>query len=176
MSELEEAWAVALAQAEAQARAAGRSDLVEYLALRTSNDLLRRTSIEWINATFEILAGEANRRGASIQIVKEHEHRFRVGHATMVGSLLTLSFGVRKLSIEAGWPRRPKDGFVRGGGLAYANVKHFGIRSANEALLLVLSSKGAPEWVVLEKSGERVEVDHARLKQHIDNLLGSGSL
>ena len=172
MSELEEAWAVALAHAEAQARAAGRSDLVEYLALRTSNDLLRRTGIEWINTTFEVLAGEANRHGASIQIVRDDEHRFRVGNATMVGSLLTLSFGVRKLSVEAGWPRRPNDGFVRGGGLASANVKHFGIRSASESLLLVLSSNGAPEWVVLEeKSGGRIEVDQSKLRQHIDLLL-----
>lgn len=171
MSELEEAWAVALAQAEAQARAAGRADLVEYLALRTSNDLLRRTGIEWLNATFENLAGEANRQGASIQIVREDGHRFRVDHATMVGSLVTLSFGVRKLFVEAGWPRRPKDGFVRGGGLAYANLRHLGLRLVNQALLLVLSPKGAPEWVVLEKSEERVEVDQSKLKQHIDILL-----
>jgi len=34
----------------------------------------------------------------------------------MVGPLLTLSFAVRALSIEAGWPRAPRDGFVRGGG------------------------------------------------------------
>ena len=78
---------------------------------------------------------------------------------------------MRKLSVEAGWPRRPRDGFVRGGGLAYANIKHLGIRLANEALLLVLSSKGAPEWVVLEKSGGRVGVDQSKLKQHIDILL-----
>ena len=162
---------MALAQAEAQARAAGRADLVEYLALRTSNDLLRRTSIEWINTTFESLAGEANRHGGSIQIVKEDQHRFRVGNATMVGSLLTLSFGVRKLSVEAGWPRRPKDGVVRGGGLAYAEIKHLGIKPSNEALLLVLSSAGAPEWVVLAKGEGRVELDRSKLKQHIDILL-----
>lgn len=171
VSELEEAWAVALAEAEARARTAGRADLAEYLALRTSNDLLRRTGIEWINSTFEILAGEANRRGAGIQTARDNQHRFRVGNSTMVGSLLTLSSGVRKLSVEAGWPRTPKDGFVRGGGLACANVRHLGIKPASEALLLVLSPKGAPEWVVLDKRRRQAEVHQAKLRKHIDILL-----
>ncbi len=173
MSELEEAWAVVLSEAEGRARAAGRTDLAEYLALRTSNDLLRRTAIEWINSAFEILAGEANRRGASIQTARDNKHRFRVGNSTMVGSLLILSSGVRKLTVEAGWPRTPKDGFVRGGGLACANVRHLGIKPASEALLLVLSPKGAPEWVVLEERGRQSEVHQARLREHIDILLAT---
>ncbi len=173
VSELEEAWAVALAEAEARARNAGRTDLAEYLALRTSNDLLRRTGIEWINSTFEVLAGEANRRGAGIQTTRNNHHRFRVDNSTMVGSLLTLSSGVRKLSVEAGWPRTPKDGFVRGAGLACANVRHLGIKPASEAFLLVLSPKGAPEWVVLEKRGRQAEVHQAKLRKHIDILLAN---
>src|SRR6266536_421631 len=166
VSELEEAWGVALAEAEARARSVGRTDLVEYLALRTSNDLLRRTGIEWINSTFEILAGEANRRGAGIQTARDNKHRFQDGNSTMVGTLLTLSSGVRKLSVEAGWPRTPRDGFVRGGGLACANVRHLGIKPASEALLLVLSPKGAPQWVVLEKRGRQAEVHQAKLREH----------
>jgi len=47
VSELDEAWALALAEAEQRARVAGRHDLAEYLALRNSNDLLRKTGIDW---------------------------------------------------------------------------------------------------------------------------------
>ena len=46
VSELDETWAAALAEAEGRARAAGRSDLSEYLALRSSNDLLRKTACD----------------------------------------------------------------------------------------------------------------------------------
>ncbi len=134
MSELDEAWAEALAEAQQRAAAAGRRDVAEYLRLRASNDLLRQTGIDWLLNTFTILAGKANRAGASIQIAREDAHRFQVGNATMVGPLLTLSFGVRALSIEAGWPRAPRDGFVRGGGLACARIKHRGKKSANEDL------------------------------------------
>ena len=55
----------------------------------------------------------------------------------MVGHLLTLTNGVRTLYVEAGWPRTPRDGFVRGGGLACASIRHLGIRAANQELLLI---------------------------------------
>ena len=42
MSELDEAWALGIAEAEARARATGRADIAEYLALRSSNDLMRK--------------------------------------------------------------------------------------------------------------------------------------
>lgn len=173
MSELDEAWALALAEAETRARLAGHKDLIDYLALRRSNDLLRTTGVKWLLTTFESLAGEANRKGASIQTAKNDDHHFRVGNATMVGKLLTLSFGVRKLLVEAGWPRTPRDGFVRGGGLACGNIKHLGIKSASESLLLVLSNQGVPSWVVREKMDPQEEVHEAKLRNHIRILLGS---
>src|SRR2546422_9691037 len=107
MSELDEAWALALAEAQRRAHTAGRADVAEYLRLRSSNDLLRKTGIGWLLSTFTKLAGQANRTGGSIQISEQQTHRFSVHNATMVGPLLTLSFGVRILSIEAGWPRVP---------------------------------------------------------------------
>src|SRR6185369_13444288 len=66
---------------------------------------------------------DSGRAGASIQVSKQEGHRFRTGASTMVGNLLTLSNGVRALYIEAGWPRTPRDGFIRGGGLAAANIR-----------------------------------------------------
>ena len=174
MSELDEAWAFALAEAESRARLSGRREIAAYLALRNSNDLLRRTGIEWLISTFETLAGQANRRGASIQISKEDNHRFRAGNSTMVGRLLILRFGVRQLSVEAGWPRTPRDGVVRGGGLAFANIRHLGVKSASEALRLVQSQHGAPAWVAGEKAGGKTEIHETNLQKHIATLLASG--
>jgi hypothetical protein len=171
VSELDEAWAQALAEAQQRAHAAGRAEVAEYLRLRASNDLLRKTGIEWLLTTFTTLAGKANRAGASIQISQQEAHRFQVGNATMVGRLLTLSLGVRALSIEAGWPRLPSDGFVRGGGLACARIKHLGRKSANAELLLTRSEKDSPRWVVIEKSSKRRALIEAAIQKHIVRLL-----
>lgn len=172
MSELNEAWASVLAEAEARARREGRTDIAKYVALRKSNDLLRETGIKWLLSTFQQLAAEANRKGGSIQIAKADGHRFHIGNATMVGTLLAFSVRVRKLSVEAGWPRAPRDGFIRGGGLACANIKHFGLKSANEELKLVQTSQGTPRWIVRDRHGRQHEVHEARLKKHLDLLVG----
>jgi hypothetical protein len=173
VSELDEAWASALAEAETRARMSGSHDVSAYLALRGSNDLLRRTGIGWLLSTFETLAAQANRRGASIQISKEDNHRFKIGNSTMVGRLLTLRFGVRELSVEAGWPRTPRDGVVRGGGLATANIRHLGIKSAGEFLRLVQSPKGVPAWVPGEPGERQADIHETHLRKHIATLLAS---
>jgi hypothetical protein len=151
VSELDEAWAIGLAAAESRARAAGRADISAYLALRSSNDLIRKIATDWLLGIFATAAGEANRAGAPIQISTEAAHRFKVDHSTMVGSRLSLANGVRLLSVEAGWPRTPRDGFIRGGGLAFGNIKHRGINSANEALRLVLGADGTPIWILEDR-------------------------
>ncbi|HJS24919.1 MAG TPA: hypothetical protein VJ751_11235 [Pyrinomonadaceae bacterium] len=151
MGELDEAWAAALSEAERRARLAGRKDVTEYLSLKNSNDLLRQAGVDWLLAEFTTLAGEANRGGASIQVSKQEGHRFGTPSSTMVGHLITFSSGVRTLFVEAGWPRTPRDGFVRGGGLAAANIRHLGIKAANEELLLVKSTTGAPTWKSLSR-------------------------
>ena len=171
MSEIDEAWALALAEAERRARASGHGDIAEYLALRASNDLIRSTGIEWLVSTITLLAGEANRRGASVSIEKEDAHRFSVGSAIMVGPRVTFRSGVRRLTIEAGWPRTPSDGIVRGSGLACARIGHFGKHSEDNELLLICSSTGAPEWLILEKSGARIALLEAGLRKHLSRFL-----
>jgi hypothetical protein len=171
MSELEEAWEVALAEAKQRARGAGREDIASYLDLRTKNDLLRRTAINWLTATFTSLAGEANRRGAGIQIERQEAHSFRRGSSTMVGSQLTLRRGVRTLSIESGWPRKPVDGFVRGDGLACANIKHLGKPRANAELILAPKTNGSPQWLTIEKSQTRTPLTEGQLRHHLSVLL-----
>ena len=168
MSELDEAWAAALSEAERRARLAGRADVAEYLALKNSNDLLRKAGVDWLVTEFTILAGEANRVGASIQIARQEGHRFPTGTSTMVGHLLTLTNGVRTLFVEAGWPRTPRDGVVRGGGLAAANIRHLGIKAANEELLLARSHTGAPAWKSIENNYLLLEAD---IRRHLNLLV-----
>jgi hypothetical protein len=169
MGELDEAWAAALSEAERRARLAGRHDVAEYLTLKNSNDLLRTAGVDWLLAEFTTLAGEANRAGASIQISKKEGHRFGTPSSTMVGHLLTFTNGVRTLFVEAGWPRTPRDGVVRGGGLASANIRHLGIKTANEELLLVKSTTGVPTWKSLSK--KHTFLHAADMRRHIAILL-----
>jgi len=171
VNELDETWAAALAEAEARARAAGRADISEYLALRQSNDLLRKTACDWLLATFRNVAGEMNRAGASLQISYDDNYQFTVGSAGLLGKLLKLENGVRQLLVEVGWPRVPADGFIRGGGIALGRLRHIGIKSASERIRLVISPEGSPRWIV-ENDRERVEeIRETNIRQHIAILL-----
>jgi hypothetical protein len=89
----------------------------------------------------------------------------------MVGTKLTLRHGVRALSVESGWPRTPRDGIVRGNGLACANLKHLGRPRRNAQLLLACSSTGAPQWLIIERTGTRTALSEDHLRQHISLLL-----
>lgn len=171
MSELEEAWSNVLAEAEARARAAGRTDISEYLRLRTSNDLVRNTARQWLFTMFENIAGELNRRGRSIQISKEDHYRFKLGNAVMVGTRLNLKHGVRELRVEVGWPRTPHDGFIRGGGLAAGNLSHMGLRSQSEHLRLIVDPEGVPRWIVEDKRGAHHEIHESDLRKHVSILI-----
>jgi hypothetical protein len=171
LSELEEHWANALAEAERRARTLGRKDLADYVALRSANDLVRRTAVEWLMSTFKTLATEVNGTHANLVIEHQDNHRFRIGHATMVGQLLTVRRGIPLIQVEAGWPRTPPDGFVRGGGLARAHIKHLGKPNANEELLLTQSSAKAPQWKILKKRGEERVLTEAHLRDHLSELL-----
>lgn len=171
MSELEEQWTNALAEAERRARALGRKDIAEYVALRSTNDRARRTAADWLMTTFSELAADVNRAGASLQIEQIDDHRFRIGHATMVGRLLILRFGARLLQVEAGWPRTAPDGFIRGGGFACAQIRHVGRPELNDELLLMQSPDKAPRWEILKKNGERAALTNDRIATHLTELL-----
>jgi len=175
MSEFEAEWARRIAEAEQRARGAGRGDVAEYLALRAANDEARSVGVAWLIETFAARAAALNRAGeTSISIDLKHEegHRFRVGLSTMVGTRLLLRAGVRSVTVEAGWPRTPADGIVRGGGLACAAVSHFGDRRAGEEFLLVQTAGRVPRWIILDEAGARPQLLEERVQRHVDKLLG----
>jgi hypothetical protein len=174
LSELDEAWAIGLGEAEARARAQGRADIAAYLALRSSNDLIRKIAGDWLLNIFATVAGAANRAGAAIQVATDDAHRFKVGNATMVGPRLSLTSGVRRLLVEVGWPRTPRDGFIQGGGLACGHIKHVGIKPANEELRLILDDAGTPSWIMIDphgSHGESRELHERDIKVHVKILL-----
>jgi hypothetical protein len=171
LSELDEQWAAALAEAERRARAGGRGDVVDYLALRASNDLARKTGIDWLFEAFVSKASQLNRAGASIQIARAENHHFRAGASTMVGTLVTFKSGVRSLMVEAGWPRAPLDGIVRGGGLAQAQIRHFGRKALDAELLLARAGNGTPQWFVIDKTGSRSYLVESAVDGHIAGFL-----
>ena len=165
MTNLDEVWEVALAQATQRAQGEGRADIARYLDLRRRNDLLRRTATDWLLDAVFTLAGDANRNGAAIQIERNEDHRFARGAATMVGTALILRRGVRALTVESGWPRAPKDGVVRGNGLACANIRHLGRARYDDELILISSAKGSPQWFVV-KAGSRSVLTASTLRRH----------
>lgn len=180
MSELDAEWERRVAEAAERARAAGRADIADYLRLRAANDVARAAGLAWLFETFTALADEALLHGADLRLTHEEAHSFRVSHSTMIGRRLTINCGtVRALSIEAGWPRAPRDGVVRGGGIARARLSHFGDRSADEELMLVKQNDEAPRWIVVaDEPDERTRLDasrksfdESRAREHLAKLL-----
>ena len=149
----------------------GRSDVAEYLMLKAGNDQIRATSCRWLFESFTELSDEVNRKGIRLNIENQNPHRFAVGNATMVGSLIIFHHGLRNLTIEAGWTRTPQDGFIRGGGLACAKISHFGMSKHNAELLLVRSADNIPQWFSVTKEGKRTLISSDSLREHFNLFL-----
>ncbi len=174
MDEFEQELNERLTAARERARASGRGDVADYLTLRAANDSVRAESVAWLVEAFTALAGEANRAGASVGLARDEAHRFRVGNSTMGGGGPPLSRGVRRVRGAAGGPRPPRDGIVRGGGLACARVTHFGDERAGEEYLLAPSADDEiPRWLILEPTGARSPLTEDRCRRHISKLLGA---
>lgn len=174
MPELEEIWTDVLREAKQHAANLGRKDVLEYLNLREANDTARRVGIQWLLQTFLDVANEAKRRGLNLSIEETEPHSFAHYTAIMRGAKVKLTLGVRALTVEAGFPRTPQDGFVRGGGLACAKISHFGLPKSNADLLLVKSSnpKEAPIWFAIDENNLRQPFSTAHLKNHFAVFLG----
>lgn len=171
MSGFDEDYERKMYEARERARGGGRNDVLEYLDLKAANDEARTRAIEWLFELFTAAAGELNRAGAGLTLARTESHRFRVGNSTMVGTRLVLRRGVRALTVEAGWPRGPRDGIVRGGGLASAAIGHFGAPRAGCELLLVPDAHTDARWFVIEKTGDRTELHPSHLRRHLTHLL-----
>jgi hypothetical protein len=170
MNELDDVWAQMISDAATKAQAAGRGDVAEYLLLKSTNDMIRAASVNWLLESAAAIAAEANLQNARIEIENQSPHNFAFGNSNLVGALVRFRQGVRCLSVEAGWTRTPGDGFMRGGALACARISHFGIGRENQELLLIRGDN-APNWFALDKENKRALFDSRNLQRHFQIFL-----
>jgi len=168
MTELDQVWYEILGDAYKNAAASGRNSVADYLRLKATNDSIRTVGVKWLFDTFVELAGHAVRQHAALAMERQEPHNFKHGNSNMVGSLLSISHGVRCLTVEAGWTRTPGDGVMRGGALAVAKVTHFGMPRSGEELRLV-HAEVYPRWVAV--NGEPIA--GRDLSRHLDLLLST---
>jgi hypothetical protein len=124
------------------------------------------TGVKWLFDTAIEMAVNRQIRYPRMTIERVDPHRFALGNSRMVGSKLDIRYGVRCLTIEAGWTRSPSDGVMRGRALAHARVLHFGLPRHDENLKLVRGDT-LPQW--LSESGNAIE--SSDLSEHFDRLL-----
>jgi hypothetical protein len=172
MNELDEIWSTMLSQALENAKASGRHDIAEYLTLKATNDAIRQAGVRWLFDTLIEIAGNMNRANAAVSIERADVHNFAHRGANIVGSMVRLRLGVRCLTVEAGWTRTPKDGFMRGGALAFAKISHLGMPKANTEIALALSND-APVWHVLLDEKAVGAFRSESLREHFRIFTGS---
>ncbi len=165
MEELDAVWTNFLNEAATRSKPGDESGVGDYLALRSTNDFLRSTSVQWLFEAVAEMASEANRSNANLTFEKKNPHEFKIGHSNLVGWLVRFRQGVRCLSVEAGWTRTPSDGFMRGGALAVGRVTHFGMTKQNVELNL-LKIENAPVWFAVDRDGKRSEFHSNHLQKH----------
>ena len=171
MSEMDEMWSQMLTEARENARASARHAVADYLDLKTTNDLIRRTGVAWLFETIITMVASANRSNVAVSIERTEPHSFSYRGANIVGSAVSFRYGVRCLTVEAGWTRTPADGFMRGGGLAFARLRHFGITAKNAEIALTGTS-GPPVWRVFKDDAMQDEVHSDFFRSHVDLLTG----
>lgn len=168
-------WSQMLAEARENARASARHDVADYLDLKATNDLVRRTGVAWLFETLITMVAAANRSNVAVAIERTDPHSFNYRGANIVGSAVSFRYGVRCLTVEAGWTRTPADGFMRGGGLALARLRHFGIPAKNVEFALIRTD-GPPVWRVIKDEAIQQEVHSDDLHRHVELLTGDRSL
>lgn len=171
MSELDDEWKQRLDDAMRRAAATGRGDVADYVRLRQVNDEARGAGMAWLFETFTRVIGRAVRGGTGVSAERAESHRFAAGGATMVGERLVFRHGVRTLTIEAGYPRTPQDGFVQGGGLARAVVHHFGDARAGTELTLVREADEL-SWYEVRDHARGDRFDERTAERHVSKFLG----
>lgn len=166
MTELDQVWSQMLGEAATKAIASGQRDIADYLRLKAANDVVRTVGVGWLIDTVIEIAGNAMRDHNTITIEREDPHNFAHGNSNMVGTLLTVRYGVRCLTVEAGWTRTPSDGIMLGRALAIANIAHFGLPK-HRAELRLAHGETLPNWV--DKND--AVIDSGTLQSHIEILV-----
>ena len=153
------------------ARADGRHDVADYLALKAANDIVRTAGVKWLFDSMIEIVASANRSGSAVTIECVEPFNFNYRGANLVGSQIRLVYGVRCLSMDAGWTRTPADGFMRGGALAVARLRHFGMPKQNEEFAL-LRSENSLIWSGISVENPPIEISTDHLRKHFLTFVG----
>ena len=159
-----------LAEAVSRARSDGRHDVADYLALKAANDTIRAAGVKWLFDSILEIAASTNRTSPVVSIERIDPFNFEYRGANLVGSQMRLVHGVRCLTVEAGWTRTPADGFMRGGALAVARLRHFGMSKANAEFALLRTEK-APIWSDLAEGNKAAGISTGHLERHFLTFL-----
>ena len=170
MNDLDDIWSEKLSTAIEQVRGSGRGDLADYLELKVANDAVRQTEIENLFKLLIDRALSSENIDKNIQVERESPHSFVHRNATMSGFLLRLSRGVRCLTVEAGWTRRPGDGFMRFGALVFARITHFGLPEKNMELILK-PSDGNILWHIVRFGSPAESIERDAVERHVNILI-----
>ena len=166
MTEYDERWADLPDEIIDFARTLARNDLSDLVALKASNDAIRQRSVDWLLRVFWELAGQLNRRNIPIEVERHEPHNFAAFKANMVGIKVNFRYGVRCLTVEAGWTRLPSDGFMRGGALAVAHISHFGLKRHSSDLAL-LKIDDRPQWHSIDSDNMARPIEVPDLARHL---------
>jgi hypothetical protein len=147
--EISEFWSEIVARHSGGPGDPNRRIVADFIALKATNDEIRGRAIEWLIASFTELAAHANRKNIPIEIERKEPHSFAAYGANMVGVKTSYRHGIRCLTVEAGWTRLPSDGFMRGGALAVAQIRHFGLRQHSLDLAL-LKTGDKHDWFEID--------------------------
>jgi len=170
VSEIDDIWAEMLdKRGRDQAPAQGRV-MADFIALKATNDQVRQRAVDWLLGQFTEMAGVANRHNIPIEIERSDTHNFSAYGANMVGIKTNLRHGIRCLTIEAGWTRMPRDGFMRGGALAVARISHFGIKR-HGADLALLKTGEVPAWHEIDRENVARPIELTDLRRHMAVLI-----
>jgi hypothetical protein len=170
MNELDEFWSEKLSDAIQHARGSGRGELADYLELKAANDAVRQAGVEqFFDAVIE-LATSTDHASKTVTIERESPHNFLHRNANMVGELLRLRYGVRCMTVEAGWTRTPSDGFMRLGALAFARITHFGLPHENAEFVLTDNGDGQT-WARVRRERPDKDSSLEELEGHFRVLL-----
>lgn len=166
MNSFEEKWLEMINSAKLIAAEQGNETLRDFFELKAANEKIRmdasKTLLEYFFRAIRIKIEE----GFKLDVETHGGYKFQMRHALLTGFRVDVLFGLRRLSIEIGWTRLPKDGFMRGGALAYCRITHFGRPEHNSELLLLNSQN--PKWFT-EKSNSPFDITDAMI--HLDRLI-----
>ena len=170
VSEIDDIWAELLNKHTAEPAAVHGHIVADFIHLKATNDEIRQRAVDWLLGLFTEMAGLATRHNVPIAIERREPHNFTAYGANMVGIKTDLKHGIRCLTIEAGWTRMPRDGFMRGGALAVARISHFGLKH-HGADLALLKTGERPGWHEIDRENVARPIDLENLRRHMAVLI-----